>query len=110
MGLRLFFSHVSQGITHSISAATHRIGNKTHGLAETGRDIWAALSSRGAMNGSQRHMDEFKLAAGGVMAVAGAIEVNPLTFSAGIIGATITLWEAERDLQQAGHKWRLEHR
>ena len=66
------------------------------------RNIWAAMVNPGAMTPEQRHLDEFKLLAGGSIAGAGVLEINPLVLAGGAIPA----WESIHDMEHAGHLWR----
>lgn len=72
---------------------------------ETLRDIFIALTEPRAMSATQRHIDEFKLAAGGAITGAGVLELNPWTTAGGVI----PVLEASSDLCHAGHRWRVQH-
>ena len=73
--------------------------------AEACRDFAAGLMQPRAMPADQRRLDEFKLAAGGITAGIGVLELSPVTATGGAIPA----WEALRDFEAAGHKWRQAH-
>lgn len=92
-----------------IFQAASRLGSAIartfHHILETERNVQAAITHPGAMPEHQRHLDEFKLASGGVLMGAGTLELNPLA----IAGGTIPAWEALHELEVAGHKWRLRH-
>ena len=79
--------------------------NKHHDTVETVRDIFAALRNDKALSPHQRHLDEFKLFAGGALTAAGAVELNPLAAA----GGSIPFVEATNDLRIAGHKYRRQH-
>jgi hypothetical protein len=68
-------------------------------------DIWAGAAEKDAMPVSQKHIDEYKLLAGGVLTIAGAAEANPLAAAGGSIPAA----EAIHDFEKYGHKWREGH-
>jgi hypothetical protein len=72
---------------------------------ESLRDLFTALIEPTAMTPHQRHLDEFKLLAGGAITGVGAVELNPVTAAGGVI----PVLEATGDLCHAGHAWRIRH-
>jgi hypothetical protein len=96
---------LKEKLTNAFNRATEKVMSPFISLKEALLDIWAGATEKDAMPASQKHIDEYKLLAGSVLTVAGAVEVNPLAAAGGSIPAA----EAIHDFEKSGRKWREDH-
>jgi len=80
-----------------------------HALSAAAADIWEAETHKDAMPSDQRHLDEFKIAAGCTATVASCLELNPLAIGLTIPAAGVPAIEALKDLRDHGHKMRVQN-